>query len=72
MNYRDAQDRYERDPAFKMLVDMMINQIGELNFSPGEIREAAVYAEISFQMMQPPKSITVRREELPSKFPERL
>lgn len=64
MMHSDADERYRRDPQFKSLVDMMIHQINILSFSPGEMREAATYAEISHQRMYPNTSFTVHADQL--------
>ena len=53
MNMCDASDRYLRDTQFKNVVDMMVSYAMSLEMSPGELREAAVFAEIKFQAMQP-------------------
>ena len=55
MNLTDANDRYHRDSAFKSLVDYMMGMAMRLDFSPGELREAAVFAEITIQRMRLPQ-----------------
>jgi len=51
MDYRKGQERYANDPAFRQMVDFMVHQINDLQMSPGELRDAAVFAEIKFRMM---------------------
>ena len=40
------QERYNRDPQFRTLVDMLTHQIIECRYSPTELREAAILAVI--------------------------
>lgn len=42
-------NRYRSDPKFKILVDYLANQIELLNYTPTEIREAAMVAQIIFE-----------------------
>ncbi len=46
-------ERYHRDPSFAALVDTMYNAIHAHQFSPTEIREAAMYAVIKYDMRNP-------------------
>jgi hypothetical protein len=43
-----ADDRYKSDPAFKSLVDMMVAFICRNEFTPSEMREAALLACIIY------------------------
>lgn len=45
------RDRYENDPAFNKLINMMEAVIHSGDFTPSEIRQAAVYASIKYEMM---------------------
>lgn len=50
MHYRDTpRDRYHRDPSFKQLVDMLEHLVHKHQFSPSELREAAVLASINYE-----------------------
>jgi hypothetical protein len=53
MNYDQAAERYRNDPMFHRLVRAMMDSIGQLQFSPGELREAAVFAETLFYQRNP-------------------
>lgn len=50
MDLEKAHSRYRNDPEFNRLVQCMISWIKELRFSPGELRETAVYAEYLVHM----------------------
>lgn len=63
MNLMDARDRYERDAAFRSAVDMMMAVAMRLEMSPGELREAAVFAEIKVQAMRPLETILPGRSQ---------
>lgn len=47
------RDRYEQDPAFHALVDMMYAAIVQGQFTPTEIREAAMLAQIKYEERYP-------------------
>jgi hypothetical protein len=49
MNYHCAADRYTRDPEYHHLVDMMESMIVRNQFTPSEMREAAVMASINYE-----------------------
>jgi hypothetical protein len=42
-------DRYERDPAFRQLVDVIEMTLHQARFTPTEVREAAVMACVRFE-----------------------
>jgi hypothetical protein len=44
-----AIERYQRDPEFNRLVDMMQAMIHQAQFSPSELREAAVLAATMYE-----------------------
>jgi len=54
------EDRYQRDPMFRTLVDMMEQQIHLGNYTPTELREAAILAALIHE------SHTLRRYVLPN------
>lgn len=43
------RDRYYKDNYFHTLVDMMVAQIQDCNFTPSEMREAAILASIIYE-----------------------
>lgn len=46
MNRQSAEERYRYDAAFHRLVDFMTDSYLNLQFTPSEMREAAVFAAI--------------------------
>lgn len=49
-DYKRLQDRYFNDPQFYTLVNVLTQQIEQLNFTPSEIRDAAMFAAIRFEL----------------------
>lgn len=45
------KERYQNDNAFRSLVDMMECQIAKAEFTPSEIRQAALLACINYEAM---------------------
>jgi hypothetical protein len=45
-----AQQRYLNDPQYAKLVDTMVQLINTNQFTPSELREAAVMASIKYEM----------------------
>ena len=56
-----ARERYKRDAQFKQLVDMNFVMIAEAQFTPTELREAAVLAAIKYEEIKP---LSVHRETI--------
>lgn len=50
---RTIDDRYKSDPVFRQIADMMLSLIRELRTTPTEIREAAMYAQLRYEMEHP-------------------
>jgi hypothetical protein len=48
VNFEQARQRYFNDVVFNHFVDSMVKAIEELNMAPGEMRQAAVFAELLF------------------------
>ena len=58
MSLDKARERYRNDAIFRHLVDAMMEGFHRLNFSPGELREAAVFAEILYaERVQPHRDL---------------
>lgn len=53
MNLKQAEYRYFNDKVFKTLVDLMVGHIEQMNYTPTEIREAAMLAQMKFEAMHP-------------------
>ena len=63
MNRMSVQDRYENDPTFRVLVEMLMSWLmNNAQYTPSELREAAMYAAYRVE------SITIRR---PFRFTEK-
>jgi hypothetical protein len=56
MSRMSPEERYLHDPQFKRLVDMLEKQIHECQYTPTELREAAILAAIHYEnkRMAPP------------------
>lgn len=52
-DYRQLREQYENDPVFYKVVNLLIRLIEECQLTPFEIRNAAMFAAIKFQMEQP-------------------
>ena len=46
---KSPKERYESDPQFHALVNIMISYIQQAQFTPTEMREAAVLASIIYE-----------------------
>ena len=49
---RSVTDRYQTDAQFRQLVDMLYASIDNAQFSPSEIREAAMLAHVLYEERQ--------------------
>ena len=47
---KSPKEKYENDAQFKMLVDTMTKAIIDANFTPSEMREAAVLASVHYEL----------------------
>ena len=50
--YRDTDERYRSDPAFRMLVDFIENAGRQHGFTPGELKQAAFCAAVRIEMTE--------------------
>lgn len=46
---RPVTERYYNDVTFRQLVDMLLSYIDRAEFTPSEIREAAMFAQILYE-----------------------
>lgn len=54
-----VEERYQRDPMFRSLVDTLYTLIQQARYTPTEIREAAMLAQIQYEQR------TIRRHIIP-------
>lgn len=47
---KTPQEKYENDPQYKMIVDVITQLLLNAEFTPSEVREAATLACIHFEM----------------------
>ncbi len=52
--YENAERKYQNDPAYRRLVDMMMHYAMESGVSVGELREAGCFAEYKALCLRPP------------------
>ena len=50
MTLEENNIRYCKDPEYKQLVDGLINTIMQCRFTPQEMRDAAFFASLEFEM----------------------
>ena len=69
---RTGRDRYLEDPQFKALVDLMVSFILKEDYTPSEMRDAAMTASLKVEMMRPVQMLTIKgdSERLVKSFPE--
>jgi hypothetical protein len=49
-----AEERYQRDPAFHTMVDLLEQLVHKGEYTPTELREAVVLAATHYEMRRPP------------------
>lgn len=54
---KTPEQKYMYDPDYHMLVDLLESFIHRNKYTPSEIREAAMFACIKYEMNQPQRSI---------------
>lgn len=68
---KTGRDRYLNDPHFALLVDLMVGHIYQHDFTPSEMRDAAMVASIKFEAEQMrPITISAEADRLLKRFPE--
>jgi hypothetical protein len=50
---KTPRERYYNDPQFHALVDLMTSHMMQANYTPSEMREAALLASIKYYEMRP-------------------
>ena len=63
MNIDQAQQAYQSDVMFRQLVDLMMIGIQKMDYTPSELRSAAMYASIRFEQARPSRRLVVSEEE---------
>lgn len=63
---KTPQEKYNNDPKYRMLVDTMENLIHQAEFTPSEVREAAMFACIQYESRQPVRPIMLRPDRFGS------
>lgn len=59
----DGENRYQSDDTFRQLVDMMYAHIMANQYTPGEMREAAMTASLMVERLNPnPRPIFIDKE----------
>ena len=56
--------KYDNDPAYRNLVQMLTAQIMQAHYTPSEIREAALFACIQYEMMNVRKVYSFPKEQI--------
>lgn len=61
---KSIRERYHSDPAFYSLVNALYSFIQKAEFTPTEIREAAMLAQIKYEETNPRPLTIFEREEI--------
>ena len=67
---QSPRDRYLSDPAYKALVDTLEHMIHSAQFTPSELREAAILASINYDSIQVRRNFIPMTEELHQRLNE--
>ncbi len=59
--YHDCRHRYENDPLFRNLVNLLLAHAMQHKYTPGELRDAAFMAALKFEELNIRHLYTVRR-----------
>jgi hypothetical protein len=55
-------DRYTHDPLFARIVDLLVGMLGDATFTPTEMREAAMLAQLKYEDMHPRPTVFTKDE----------
>lgn len=71
--FKDPWQDYHDDPAFKHLVDMMTALVMQADYTPSEVRRAAVMAMIHVEQIRPAPNIMIHagHATIAERFPRR-
>lgn len=58
------RDKYQNDPYYRTLIDLMLEMIYKCQFTPSEMRKAAMLASIKYEEMNIRKLRIPHTEEL--------
>lgn len=67
--YQKSIERYQNDAAFRQLVGVFYSILRDTDFTPAEIREAALVASIK-QEMESVRSLVVTKEDYENLRPD--
>lgn len=59
--FTDPWSAYSNDPSFRRLVDALLGLISAADFTPSEIRQAAICAAIKWEQMNPLPALVFTR-----------
>jgi hypothetical protein len=57
-------DRYQNDPLFRAIVDQLTATLMDGQFTPTEMREAAMLAQLKYEDMMPPRPVVFTAEDV--------
>jgi hypothetical protein len=61
------QERYQNDPVFHSIVDLLCMELERGQYTPTEVREAAMLAQIMYEERQPRPVIFTRGDVMSGK-----
>lgn len=61
---KTPQEKYSNDPSYRLLVDFLCMQIEKCNYTPSELREAAIFAATRHEQLNCTRQIYVRKESM--------
>jgi hypothetical protein len=65
VTYEKCGEAYQNNPQFKALVDMLVNAIEELQYTPGEVKAIAIFAAVLFEQRHPfPRPIPINGDPM--------